>query len=277
MAKKKKVKPIQYSMFQDNDYIKRLRDDVNTYGDWLDANALDYFGANSSLNRDIYNTQAANAYNTMWNDTLANYRKANNQLAAANYNRFGGLGSTGSKYNQELFNRQQNDLMNRLASQEYQMAEGLYQQELANRFNAAKQIYGMFNNAGNTTTNIDLANWDTTKQNEANRVNAENYNNANKTSWFDYVTNAISGSANGAAQGFSATGSPWGALGGGVAGAVGGVADAYSGTGNKYQNALISPFTAMNNMKMGGLGGLGNGLNFNSKGGGTMAIAGLTA
>ena len=257
MSKKKKVKPIQYSMFEDNDYIKRLRNNVNTYGDWLDANALDYFGANSSLNRDIYNTQAANAYNTMWNDTLANYRKANNQLAAANYNRFGGLGSTGSKYNQELFNRQQNDLMNRLASQEYQMAEGLYQQELANRFNAANAIYKMFTNAGNTTTTIDLANWDTQKQNEANKVQAENYNNANKATWADYLKNTISGAGQGASMGAAA--GPWGALAGGIAGGIAGAADTYSGTAgqdNSWTNTLTS---------FGGLMGNKNGLNFNSK------------
>lgn len=260
MAKKKKVKPIQYSMFQDNDYIKRLRDNVNTYGDWLDANALDYFGANSSLNRDIYNTQAANAYNTMWNDTLANYRKANNQLSAANYNRFGGLGSTGSKYNQELFNRQQNDLMNRLASQEYQMAEGLYQQELANRFNAANAVYQMFNNAGNTTTKIDLENWNTQKANEANRVQAENYNNANKATWADYLKNTISGAGQGAAMG-AQTGNPWVALAGGIAGGVAGAADTYSGTAGQ-DNSWVKTLSSVGNM--GGLMG-GKGLNFNTK------------
>lgn len=259
MSKKKKVKPIQYSLFQDNDYIKRLRNNVNTYGDWLDANALDYFGANSSLNRDIYNTQAANAYNTMWNDTLANYRKANNQLAAANYNRFGGLGSTGSKYNQELFNRQQNDLMSRLASQEYQLAEGLYQQELANRFNAANAVYNMFTNAGNTTTNIDLQNWETTKQNEANRVNAENYNNANKATWADYLKNTVSGAGKGASMG--AVAGPWGALAGGIIGGVAGAADTYSGTAgqdNSWVNTLSN---------VGGVFGNKNGLNFNTKSG----------
>ena len=259
MAKKKKVKPIQYSMFQDNDYIKRLRDNVNTYGDWLNANALDYFGANSSLNRDIYNTQAANAYNTMWNDTLANYRKANNQLAAANYNRFGGLGSTGSKYNQELFNRQQNDLMNRLASQEYQMAEGLYQQELANRFNAANAVYNMFNNAGNTTTTIDLANWDTQKQNEANKVQAENYNNANKATWADYLKNTIGGIGQGIVTGVK-TGNPFGALAGGVIGGVAGAADTYSGSAGQ-QNSWVNTLS-----NVGGLMGK-NGLNFNTKSG----------
>lgn len=257
MAKKKKVKPIQYSMFQDNDYIKRLRDNVNTYGDWLNANALDYFGANSSLNRDIYNTQAANAYNTMWNDTLANYRKANNQLAAANYNRFGGLGSTGSKYNQELFNRQQNDLMNRLASQEYQMAEDLYQQELANRYNAANAVYQMFNNAGNTTTKIDLENWNTQKQNEANKVQAENYNNANKATWADYLKNTIGGIGQGIVTGVK-TGKPFGALAGGVIGGVAGAADTYSGTAgqdNSWTNTLTSFGNAFGK----------KGLNFNTK------------
>lgn len=258
MAKKKKVKPIQYSMFQDNDYIKRLRDDVNTYGDWLDANALDYFGANSSLNRDIYNTQAANAYNTMWNDTLANYRKANNQLAAANYNRFGGLGSTGSKYNQELFNRQQNDLMNRLASQEYQLAEGLYQQELANRFNAANAVYKMFGDAGATTTNIDLQNWNTQKQNEANKVQAENYNNANKATWADYLKNTIGGIGKGVATG-AMSGNPFGAIAGGVIGGVAGAADTYSGTAgqdNSWVNTLGN---------VGGVFSNKNILNFNTK------------
>lgn len=257
MAKKKKMKPIQYSLFQDNDYIKRLRDNVNYYGDWLDANALDYFGANSSLNRDIYNTQAANAYNTMWNDTLANYRKANNQLAAANYNRFGGLGSTGSKYNQELFNRQQNDLMSRLASQEYQLAESLYQQELNNRFNAANAVYQMFNNAGNTTTKIDLENWNTQKQNEANRVQAENYNNANKATWADYLKNTIGGIGKGVATG-AMSGNPFGAIAGGVIGGVAGAADTYSGTAGQNNN-LVNTFN-----NVGGLLGR-NALNFNTK------------
>lgn len=268
MGSKKKVSAPKYEEFQDNDYITRERANIGTYGDWLNENALDYFGANSSLNRDIYNTQAANAYNTMWNDALANYRKANNQLASANYNRFGGLGSTGARYNQELLNRQQNDLASRLASQEYQMAEGLYQQELANRFNAANQIYNMYNNAGQQATAVDQANWNIRNTNKAAQYAADIQNADSGFRWGNVLSGAISGAGTGAS-----VGGPWGALIGGVAGAGMGALSNYTGDSASQSGSALSKnlVTGIGGTKWGS-----NLLKLNNKNN-VLAIAGKTA
>lgn len=224
MSKKKKVKAPVYEEWSGNEYIDRARDDVGTYGDWVNNNWQNYLDADLDQAYARQQGIADKAYNTMWDDMLANQRRQNNQLAAANYNRFGSLGNTSSNYNQELFNRQQNDLASRLSSQEYQMLDNLVNSDYNRRTNSFNNIYNMYNNAGSLINQLDQANWNLRNTNKEAQYVADVQNAQNKGGW----GNALLGGLTGAATGLF-TGGPVGA----VAGALGGAT--LGGLG--YQNS----------------------------------------
>lgn len=215
MAKKKKVQAPTYQAFKGNEWTDRARQQVGTYGDWINSNWQDYLDADLDKAYERQQGIADKAYSTMWNDMLANQRKQNNQLAAANYNRFGSLNNTSSNYLQDIYNRQQNDLASRVASQQYQMLDNLVNSDYQRRANTFGNIYGMYNNAGQTIYNLDKGITDTANKNaEAQYVAA--VQNANRGGGFG---DALLGGLSGAATGFL-KGGPVGAIAGGLGGAT---------------------------------------------------------
>lgn len=227
MSKKKKVKAPVYEQWAGNEYTDRARDDVGTYGDWIGNNWQNYLDADLEQAYARQQGIADKAYSTMWDDTLANQRRQNNQLAAANYNRFGSLGNTSSIYNQELFNRQQNDLASRLASEQYQMLDNLVNSDYNRRTNSFNNIYNMYNNAGKLINSLDNANWDIRNNNIEAKYVADVQNAQNNGGWFGGLTGAATG-----ALGGLVTAGPWGALAGGLAGGLSGALG--SGTAGSY-------------------------------------------
>ena len=257
LSKKSKVKPIEYKEWEGNEYTDRARTNVGTYGDWIDKN---WESAVTAPKIEDYYDYVKQVNEPAMNDFLQGYNTQSNALASRNYNRFGGLNSTPALYTQDMYNKQMNDLATRQASRMLQDAYGMKNTDWSNQLKALGTVYGMYDDAGKAINSMDIANWNIQNQNIANATNAENYNNANKSSFMDYFANILGGSSSGAMQGWQATGSPWGAIGGGIAGGIGGFADTYSGTGNQYTSALLSPFSSMNSMKS-GMGGL----NLNNK------------
>lgn len=262
MSKKKKVERPQYEQLADTDWISGLREDLPNYRNQYNY-MLGQLDVTSPEVQQAFQDKANEYTQSQWNDfnrsALSNY-KAMNQ---ANYNRFGSMGTSGAMYGADSYNRQLNDLASRIASN----TAGQYENLMNNYYNqklTSAQMYGnAYGTAGSTLQNNDIMNWKIRNQNLEQKYLQDLENAQNKKGWFDYVTGIIGGSAQGAGEGFSATGSPWGALGGGIAGGIGGAADVYSGnTNGEYKNALLSPFTSMNSMKMGGFGG---GLNLNTK------------
>lgn len=260
LSKKAKVKPIEYKEWGGNEYTDRAQKNVGTYGDWVNSN---WENAVTAPKIEDYYDYVKQVNEPAMNDFLQGYNTQSNALAARNYNRFGGLNSTPALYTQDMYNKQMNDLATRQASQMLKDAYGMKNTDWSNNLTALNQVLGMYNQAGQTTTAKDLTNWNIQNQNIANATNAENYNNAHKSSFMDYFTNILGGSATGAMQGFQSTGSPWGAIGGGIAGGLGGFADTYSGTGNQYTQGLLAPFSMGASMKS-GMGGM----NLGTKAGG---------
>lgn len=260
LKKKAKVKPIEYKTWGGNEYTDRARQNVGTYGDWVDSN---WENAVTAPKIEDYYDYVKQVNEPAMNDFLQSYNTQANKIASRNYNRFGGLTNTPALYTQDIYNKQMNDLATRKASQMLQDAYGMKNTDWSNNLTALNQVLGMYENAGKTINSMDLGNWAIENQNIANATNAENYNNANKSSFMDYFANIIGGSSTGAMQGFQATGSPWGAIGGGIAGSLGGFADTYSGTGNQYTQSLLAPFSMGANMKS----SMGGGLNLGTKAG----------
>ena len=254
LKKKSKAEAPIIPIQQDNEYQARAKQNVGTYGNWVDAN---WENAVTAPNIESYYDYVKQVNEPAMNDFLESYNTQANKIASRNYNRFGGLTSTPALYTQDIYNKQMNDLATRQASQMLQDAYGMKNTDWANQLNALGTVYGMYNDAGNIATAKDQQDYNTAVQNYLNAYQANEYNKQNKTSALDYITNFIGGSSSGAMEGYSATGSPWGALGGGIAGGLGSLADTYSGTGNQYTSALLSPFSSMNSMKssIGGLGG----------------------
>ena len=265
MSKKKVVERPQYEQWSGNQYTNQLEEAIPVYGNWISNN---WEPLTQTYDAEDMKEIAQKAYDTTWNDFLNNYRRQANAIAGQNYNRFGGLGSSPSMYTQDMLNRQMDDLSSRVGSQMYSMADQLAGNQMNRNLASLNAVNTLYNNAGQYVTQAkDLPNWEVRKLNQQNKY-LDDVDRANsKSSWFDYLTNAISGSSQGAMQGFQATGSPWGALGGGIAGTIGGIADTYSGTGNQYTNALLSPFASMSSMSpLGQLGGSSSGgLNLNTK------------
>lgn len=220
MSKKKKVKAPVYEEWSGNEYTDRARDDVGTYGDWVNNNWQNYLDADLDQAYARQQGIADKAYNTMWDDMLANQRRQNNQLAAANYNRFGSLGNTSSNYNQELFNRQQNDLASRLSSQEYQMLDNLVNSDYNRRTNSFNNIYNMYNNAGSLINQLDRDNWNLRNRNKEAQYVADVQNAQNKGSFGSALVNGLLGAGTGFIKG-GPVGAITGGLTGGLSGALG--------------------------------------------------------
>ena len=197
---------------------------------------------------------AQRAYDTSMNDFLGNYNKQANAIAARNYNRFGGLGSTPSLYTTDMLNKQANDEAARLASQMYSLSDQLANNQMNRNLSSLGTVYNMYNNAGNIATGLDMDNWKIRNQNIDAKYAAD-VQNANRGGFS--LGNMLSGAASGAATGAS-VGGPWGALAGGV---LGGVTGGLSGSNVSGQQA------AQLGGSFGNIGGnLGNWLNTKGQG-----------
>ena len=255
LKKKAKAEAPIVPIRQQTEYEKRAGEDLGSYGDWVRNN---WESSVTAPKLEDYYEYAETINKPAMNDFLEGYNTQANRLAARNYNRFGGLGSTPALYTQDMYNKQMNDMATRLAAQELADAYQMKNTDWNNQLTALGTVNNLYNQAGAIDTAYHQQAYDTAVKNYLNAHQANEYNKQNQTSALDYITNFIGGSSSGAMQGYSATGSPWGALGGGIAGGLGSLADTYSGTGNQYTSALLSPFSSMNSMKS-GLGGMAGG------------------
>lgn len=231
---KKKVSAPEYQEWSGNEYTDRARKDVGTYGDWVSQNWQDL--SKTYTPEDLSNI-AQKAYQTTWDDYLADYRRQANAIAGQNYNRFGGLGSSPSMYTQDMYNKQENDLASRLGSQMYSMADQLAGNQMNRNLASLNQVYGMYNNAGNLINALDEKNWNIRNQNIEAKYLAD-LQNANSGGWS--WGNMLSGAGSGAMAGASA--GPWGALAGGILGAVGGGLSGYSNASGDQASKLGGSF-----------------------------------
>lgn len=214
MSKKKKVKAPVYEEFQGNEYTDRERENVGTYGDWVNQNWKSLATAPTAEDfSDIVNK----AYNTTWNDYLEQYNKQANALASRNYNRFGGLGSTPSLYTEDMLNKQYNDLASRLSSQMYMNADQLAGNQFNRNLTSLGTVQGLYDSAGNNITNlVDIPNWQIRNTNKQAKYVADVQNAQN--SGFNWGNSLLSGGT-GAVTGFI-NGGPAGAIAGGLGGLV---------------------------------------------------------
>lgn len=249
--KKKKVEAPVYEQWAGNEYTDRARENIGTYGNWIDAN---WEPLTQTYTPEDMKEIAQRAYDTSMNDFLGNYNKQANAIAARNYNRFGGLGSTPSLYTTDMLNKQANDEAARLASQMYSLSDQLANNQMNRNLSSLGTVYNMYNNAGNIATGLDMDNWKIRNQNIDAKYAAD-VQNANRGGFS--LGNMLSGAASGAATGAS-VGGPWGALAGGV---LGGVTGGLSGSNVSGQQA------AQLGGRFGNIGGnLGNWLNTKSQG-----------
>ena len=216
---KKKVKAPVYEQWAGNEYTDRARQNVGTYGDWVNSN---WENLTRTYSPEDMTDLAKKAYQTTLDDFSQEYNKQANAIASRNYNRFGGLGSTPSLYTQDMFNKQMNDYNARLMSQMYGMADQLANNQMNRNLTSLGTVYGMYNDAGNIINALDQANWNIRNQNIANDVAAYNYNKAN--SGFNFG-NALSGLASGITGGAMVGGLPGGIVGG----VLGGISGGFSG------------------------------------------------
>ena len=260
LKKRPKFKAPEYKLYEGDVYTKRQEANVDKYGDWIDNN---WESAVTAPNIEDYYQYVKDVNKPAYDQFLEDYNTQANAIAARNYNRFGGLRNTPASYTQDIYNKQMNDLAVKGAASMLGQAQGMKNQDWANEMTALGNVYKMYQDAGSTTTGLGLYNnVIQNKQEDANTA-IYNYNQRNpKPGVLDYITGVIGGSSTGAMEGFSATGSPWGAIGGAIAGGIGGAADTYSGTGNQYTQGLLGPFSAMNSLKS-GIGGM----NLGNKGG----------
>ena len=249
--KKKKVEAPVYEQWAGNEYTDRAREGIGTYGNWIDAN---WEPLTQTYTPEDMKEIAQRAYDTSMNDFLGNYNKQANAIAARNYNRFGGLGSTPSLYTTDMLNKQANDEAARLASQMYSLSDQLANNQMNRNLSSLGTVYNMYNNAGNIATGLDMDNWKIRNQNIDAKYAAD-VQNANRGGFS--LGNMLSGAASGAATGAS-VGGPWGALAGGV---LGGVTGGLSGSNVSGQQA------AQLGGSFGNVGGnLGNWLNTKGQG-----------
>lgn len=220
--KKKKVKAPKYEQLADTEYISGLREDLPTYRDQYNymLGQLDVTSPEVQQTfQDIANQYTQSQWNDFNRNALSNYKAMN----AANYNRFGNLGSSGAMYNADTYNRQLNDLASRIASNTAGQYENLVNNYYTQKLNTANAYGSAYSGAGSTLQDNDIANWNIRNRNIEAKYAAD-VQNANRGGW--NWGNMLSGAASGAASG-SAGG--WiGALAGGVAGAVGGGLSGYS-------------------------------------------------
>jgi hypothetical protein len=249
--KKKKVEAPVYEQWAGNEYTDRAREGIGTYGNWIDAN---WEPLTQTYTPEDMKEIAQRAYDTSMNDFLGNYNKQANAIAARNYNRFGGLGSTPSLYTTDMLNKQANDEAARLASQMYSLSDQLANNQMNRNLSSLGTVYNMYNNAGNIATGLDLDNWKI-RNNNIEAKYAADVQNANRGGFS--LGNMLSGAASGAAQGGS-IGGGWGALAGGV---LGGVTGGLSGSNVDGKQA------AQLGGSFGNIGGnLGNWLNTKGQG-----------
>jgi len=249
--KKKKVEAPVYEQWAGNEYTDRAREGIGTYGNWIDTN---WEPLTQTYTPEDMKEIAQRAYDTSMNDFLGNYNKQANAIAARNYNRFGGLGSTPSLYTTDMLNKQANDEAARLASQMYSLSDQLANNQMNRNLSSLGTVYNMYNNAGNIATGLDMDNWKIRNQNIDAKYAAD-VQNANRGGFS--LGNMLSGAASGAIQGGS-IGGGWGALAGGV---LGGVTGGLSGSNVSGQQA------AQLGGSFGNVGGnLGNWLNTKGQG-----------
>lgn len=251
LKKKSKATPFIAPVREQTEWEKRAGENVGTYGDWIGNN---WESSVTSPKLEDYYDYAETINKPAMNDFLQSYNTQANKIAARNYNRFGGLNSTPALYTQDMLNTQMNKLSTELAAQELRDAVTMKNTDWNNQLTALNQVLGMYNQAGALDYGYNKEKYNTEVGNLYNQYQADEYNKQNKSSAMDYISNILSGSTSGAMQGWQSTGSPWGALGGAIAGGLGGAADTYSGTGNRYTQSLLSPFTMGANLKSGMMG-----------------------
>lgn len=209
-------------------------DELSHFGGLLASGSIDSYGLSQLIGQtaEAQNKQTANYQNTLsqnlqstQGDYFKNYINPSilSQTAAAGRD----PNSSGVQQAEVQAGKQQNyDLQNYLANfgatqygQSAQNQQGVYQQYLNQQYNlqnaGISQQLGEQNNL--QSYNQNLSNYQL-QQNAYNQYLSK-YGNRNNG-----IGGALLGALGGAASGYKATGSPWGALGGGLLGGAGGYA-----------------------------------------------------
>lgn len=251
----KKVSAPVYEEMEDTDYIKGLREDLPMYREEVNR-YLKNLDVLSPEVQQKYQDIANDYTQSQWNDYNRNALAQAKALNQANYNRFGNLGSSGSMYGTDTYNRQMNDLATRIAGQtagQYQNLINNYYNQKLNTLNAYNAMYG---NAGQTTYGHDVQNWNLRNKNiEAKYVaDVQNAQRGGGWNWGNMISSGASGAMAGGMQG-GWIGAVAGGLGGALAGGLSGndtsgkEAAQMGGTFGQYGGSLGS---FLNN-KQGGL------------------------
>lgn len=201
----------EYEQWQGNQYTNQADSLVGQGYNYLQQ----YLPQVNTFSPELQNTYQgiANQYTqSQWNDLNRGYTEAMNKMNQRNYNRFGTTNATGSLYDTQSLQRNYNDLASRIASNTASMYNDLINNEYNRRYNTLQFMNKLYNTAGQITRDRDIGNWQIRNQNLTNdyldQVDAYN----NKGTALGFIGDTLSG----AAMGFANTGSPWGALAGGV-------------------------------------------------------------
>ena len=228
---KRKVKAPVYEQWAGNEYTDRARQNIGTYGDWVNSN---WENLTRTYSPEDMTDLAKKAYQTTLDDFSQEYNKQANAIASRNYNRFGGLGSTPSLYTQDMFNKQMNDYNARLMSQMYGMADQLANNQMNRNLTSLGTVYGMYNDAGKLATALDQDNWNVRNKNIEARYVADLQNAQNS---FNFG-NMLSGLASGITGGAKVGGLPGGIVGG----VLGGISGGFSGASGDQVSQLGNTF-----------------------------------
>ena len=261
--KKKKVEAPVYEQLADTAFISGLREDLPTYRDQYNY-MLGQLDVTSPEVQQAYQDLANQYTQAQWSDYNRNALQGMKALNAANYNRFGSLGSSGAMYNTDTYNRNLNNLAANIASN----TAGQYQNLINNYYNQKANTANMYGNAygtaGNTLQNNDIANWQIRNTNIEAKYAADLQNAQNDTGVLGGIKNILGGGLQGAGNGFSVAG-PWGALAGGIAGTVGGTLDTVSGNNYNTQGSWTNILAPNIGGGLTNMFGSGGGLNLNTK------------
>lgn len=181
MVGKDDPKHPMYEELADTPWITRnrnLNDKTwkNLNRDWNSVNVMD------DAIRGQLNSVVDDWYNRSKSDFERSYNQTMNKQLARDYNRFGTTGGTSSLLTRDNYNLMKQRELADLASNRSDRYNNLINQELQRRYNWLNQNYKGWQDSGQTTQAMDVANWQIRNLNkdQAYKNQIQEYNN----NWF---------------------------------------------------------------------------------------------
>lgn len=157
MGKNEAPQKEMYEEMKDTPWITQGRDiaDIGGRGVISNADRVNVFDPAQRTQMEQLNEDV---YSRAFEDLNKQYREGMNKYAAANYNRFGNLGSTPSAYLVDEYNRQHQRDMSNMAYNKAINYENLVDKELQRRYNTLG-MYQTLYNMGQIPYELDVRNW----------------------------------------------------------------------------------------------------------------------